>query len=128
MRAYLRADARSATGTHADATALAAARTALDALDHLLLMALRYALPRTISTGEPDREVIAAWTSQLPWLPSWALSQALEECAHVDRGDAACAGALCDSPTMRAAASERRGRFRAAVAGELARRAQEGRE
>ena len=63
---------------------------ALDALDHLLLMALRYALPRTISTGEPDREVIAAWTSQLPWLPSWALSQALEECAHVDRGDAAC--------------------------------------
>ena len=29
---------------------------ALDALDHLLLMALRYALPRTISTGEPDRE------------------------------------------------------------------------
>ena len=101
---------------------------ALDALDHLLLMALRYAIPRTISTGEPDREVIAAWTSQLPWLPSWALSQALEECAHVDRGDAACAGALCDSPTMRAAASERRGRFRAAVAGELARRAQEGRE
>ena len=79
---------------------------ALDALDHLLLMALRYALPRTISTGEPDREVIAAWTSQPPWLPSWALSQALEECAHVDRGDAACAGALCDSPTMRAAASD----------------------
>ena len=34
---------------------------ALDALDHLLLMALRYALPRTISTGEPDREVIAAY-------------------------------------------------------------------
>ena len=31
VRAYLRADARSATGTHADATALAAARTALDA-------------------------------------------------------------------------------------------------
>jgi hypothetical protein len=31
VRAYLRADARSATGTHADAAALAAARTALDA-------------------------------------------------------------------------------------------------
>ena len=31
VRAYLRADARSATDTHADATALAAARTALDA-------------------------------------------------------------------------------------------------
>jgi hypothetical protein len=96
-------------------------------LDHLLLMALRYALPRTISTGEPDREVIAAWVQHLAWLPSWALSQAVEECRHVDRDDDTARGTAADSPTMRAAARERRGRFRERVEGELARREREGR-
>ena len=96
-------------------------------LDRVLLMALRYALPRTISTGAPDAEVIAAWAPQIAHLPGWVLSQAVEECRSVDRDDAH-AGGVMDSPGMRAEAHERRRRFRVRVEGELERRAREGRE
>ncbi|MDO9020591.1 MAG: hypothetical protein Q8S73_37050 [Deltaproteobacteria bacterium] len=95
-------------------------------LDRVLLMALRYALPRTISTGAPDEEAITACLSQLAHLPEWALSEAVAECRQVDRDDAHAGGPM-DSPTMRAQAWERRERFRVRVEAELERRAREGR-
>lgn len=85
-------------------------------LDHLLLCALRYALPRTSSTGTPDEAVIAAWRLHLGRIDEGWLRQAVHECAWVDRQDAAAAGALPE------AARARRQAFRLDVEAEIARR------